>query len=240
VAEMALRLPRAGAVIVGEPSMMQVVSGHKGGTGFGVHVRGYEVHSSLLHKGVNAIMEAAKLIDWANQANAVSLAAAPGALAAQFDPPCTTVHVGVIAGGIAHNITAADCRFGLDFRVVPGDSLADWEAAFRARVAEVEAGMQAIRPEASITLERRFSVPPLQPEANGASEHLARRLTGDNGRHVVSYGTEAGQFQAGGYSVVVCGPGDIAQAHQADEFITLEQFHAGEAFMAHLVRELAA
>ena len=239
IAEMAARLPRAAAVVVGEPSMLQAVSGHKGGTGFGVHVQGFEVHSSMLQTGVNAIMQGAKLIDWANQQNATSFARVPGKAAEMFVPPCTTVHVGVIAGGTAHNITARDCRFGLDFRVVPGDSMAAWEAAFRTRVAEVEAEMQAIRPETSITLERRFYVPPLQPEPQGAAEALVRRLTGDNASHVVSYGTEAGQFQAGGYSAIVCGPGDIAQAHQANEFITVAQFEACEAFLQRLIAELA-
>ena len=83
-----------------------------------------------------------------------------------------------------------------------------------------------------------FGVPPLTPEQGGPAEALARRLTGDNGQHVVSYGTEGGQFQVRGYSAVVCGPGDIAQAHQPDEFLTLEQFAAGQAFMEKLVDDL--
>lgn len=99
--------------------------------------------------------------------------------------------------------------------------------------------MQAIRPEARITLEEVFYVPPLVPEANGAAEALVRRLTGDNGTSVVSYGTEAGQFQAEGYSAVVCGPGDIAQAHQPDEWLSVAQFEAGWRFMEALVEDLA-
>ena len=238
IADMARTLPRAAAVVVGEPSMMQAVSGHKGGTGFEVHVKGFEVHSSLMHTGVNAIMSGARLIDWANRMNAQNRAKAPSPLAAIFEPPWTTVHVGTIAGGTAHNITAADCRFGLDFRVVPGDDLEDWVAAFLAEVAQVKADMKAVRPQAEITLHRYFTVPPLQPEPGGASEELVRRLTGDNGTHVVSYGTEAGQFQDEGYSAIVCGPGDIAQAHQPDEFIAVEQFNAGWAFMQRLVETL--
>ncbi len=240
IAEMARHLPRAAGVIVGEPSTMQVVTGHKGGTGFRVHVEGFEVHSSILHRGVNAIMEAAKLIDWANARNAENFAAAPGELAALFDPPCTTLHVGTIAGGTAQNITAKDCRFGLDFRVVPGDDFARWEALWTARVAEAEAAMQAVRPEARITSERRMTVPALRPEPEGLAEALARQLTGDNGTHVVSYGTEAGQFQEGGYSAIVCGPGDIAQAHQPDEYIALSEFAAGAAMLDRLVERLAA
>lgn len=233
-------LPKASAVIVGEPSMMKVVTGHKGSIGFATHVKGYEVHSSIMHEGVSAIHEAARLIVWANEVNAANRAAEPGPLAAMFEPPWTTLHIGQIEGGTAHNITAADCRFGFDFRVVPGESIEDWEARYRAKVAELEAEMKAVRPEAGIELAPYFRVPPLQPEKDGAAEALARRLTGDNGQAVVSFGTEAGQFQERGYSAVVCGPGDIAQAHQADEFITIEQFDAGQSFMRRLVEDLRA
>ena len=233
-------MPRADTVLVGEPSMMQVVTGHKGGIGFLVHVRGFEVHSSIAYQGVSAIMEAARLIDWANRTNDEITARTPGPLAAPFDPPYTTLHVGQIAGGTAHNITAGDCRFGLDFRIVPGDDIDGWRARFLARVAEVEAAMKAVRPEAGIEVEEYFGLPGLVPEQNGTAEALARRLTGDNGTHVVSYGTEAGQFQERGYSAVICGPGDIAQAHQPNEFITVDQFDKGQAFMRRLVETLAA
>jgi len=87
-------------------------------------------------------------------------------------------------------------------------------------------------------VEERFALPPLTPETDGAAEALARRLTGDNARHVVSYGTEAGQFQVRGWSAVVCGPGDIAQAHQADEYLSVAQFQAGWAFLEQVVKDL--
>lgn len=231
-------LPRAAAVIVGEPTMMRVVTGHKGGMAYWLRVKGYEVHSSIMHEGVNAILEGAKLLTWVNEQNTANRAAPPGAMAAQFYPPWTTVHTGQISGGTAHNITAGACEFGIDFRVVPGDDPDRWRQAFYAKVAEVQAEMQAVRPETGITVDERFVVPPLVPETDGAAEALARQLTGDNGRHVVSYGTEAGQFQARGWSVVVCGPGDIAQAHQADEYLTVAQFKAGWAFMESLVEGL--
>jgi acetylornithine deacetylase len=239
IAEMARSLPRAAAVIVGEPSRFSVVTGHKGGTGFKVHVKGYEVHSSLIHTGVSAIMAAAPLIDFANRVNIANAAKAPAALAQMFDPPWTTLHVGMIQGGTAHNITAADCRFSCEIRVVPGEDIEDWVAAFEGQVAQAVAAMQTIRPETGITVARFFSVPPLRPETDGAAEALARRLTGDNGLHVVSYGTEAGQFQAEGYSAVVCGPGDIAQAHQPDEFLEISEFDAGWSFMQRLVASLS-
>ena len=239
IAAMRAHLSRAGAAIIGEPTTMQVVTGHKGGLAWQVHVRGHEVHSSILHTGVSAVLEAARLVNLANRINAENAAGAPGPVAALFDPPWTTAHVGMIAGGTAHNITAGDCRFGFDFRVVPGEDPADWAARFRAEVARVEAGMKAVRPEAGIALDPFFELPPLRPETGGAAEALARRLTGDNGTHVVSYGTEASHFQAAGYSAVVCGPGDIAQAHQADEYIEVSQMAAGEAFLCRLLDELA-
>jgi acetylornithine deacetylase len=231
-------LPKASAVIVGEPSMMKAVTGHKGGQGFWTHVVGFEVHSSIMHTGVNAIMFGAKLIDWANQVNAESMAKTPAPLAAMFDPPWTTAHVGVISGGTAHNITAKDCRFGMDFRAVPGESLTDWRDRYLVRVREVEAEMQAIHPSARIDITEKFEVPGLKPEEKGEAETLVRAITGDNGGHVVSYGTEAGQFQERGYSAVICGPGDIAQAHQPDEYITKAQFEAGHDFMRRLLERL--
>lgn len=231
-------VPKASAVIVGEPSMMKAVTGHKGGQGFWTHVVGFEVHSSIMHTGVNAIMFGAKLIDWANQVNAESMAKTPTPLAAMFDPPWTTAHVGVISGGTAHNITAKDCRFGMDFRAVPGESLTDWRDRYLVRVREVEAEMQAIHPDARIDISEKFEVPGLKPETEGEAEMLVRAITGDNGGHVVSYGTEAGQFQERGYSAVICGPGDIAQAHQPDEYITKAQFQAGHDFMQRLLERL--
>ena len=232
-------VPKGGPVIVGEPSMMQAVTGHKGGQGFDTHVIGFEVHSSLMHTGVSAILEGARIIDFANQRNAEAFASEPTALGAMFEPPVTTWHVGQVSGGTAHNITAKDCRFSMDFRAVPGDDVVALKQAYLDHVATIEAGMQAVHPEARVEIEKRFDVPPLRPEADGAAENLVRQITGDNASHVVSYGTEAGQFQAAGYSAVVCGPGDIAQAHQPNEFITVAQFEAGHAFMRKLVARLA-
>lgn len=232
-------LPKAAAVIVGEPSMMKVVTGHKGGIGFRVHAQGFEVHSSLLPFGVSAIMESARLIQWANDQNAAGATKAPNPLAADFVPPWTTLHVGMIQGGTAHNITAKDCRFVLEMRVVPGEDPQAWAAAALAEGARITEAMQRIHPDTRLQMDPMFRVPPLTPEDNGPAEALARRLTGDNAAHVVSYGTEGGQFQVlGGYSTVICGPGDIAQAHQPDEWVSVEQFNAGWAFMQGVLETL--
>ncbi|UUV05056.1 acetylornithine deacetylase [Ruegeria sp. YS9] len=233
-------LPKGSAVIVGEPSMMQAVTGHKGGFGIDTHIVGFEVHSSIMHTGVNAIMAAAPLIDWANHRNAESMAAEPSEIAAVFDPPWTTCHVGMIEGGTAHNITAKDCKFMMDFRTVPDETQAEWREAYIEQVRQVEARMQAVHPDARIELSEHFAIPGLVPEQDGEAEALVRALTGDNASHVVSYGTEAGQFQEAGYSAVICGPGDIAQAHQPNEFISIAQFDAGHKFMQRLVEKLGA
>ncbi|MDF3383798.1 MULTISPECIES: acetylornithine deacetylase [Sulfitobacter] len=231
-------VPKGSAVIVGEPSTMQAVTGHKGGIGFNTHLVGFEVHSSLLHTGVNAIMAGAKLIEWANDVNSDNMAAKPTETAAMFDPPFTTAHVGVIEGGTAHNITAKDCKFAMDFRVVPGEDKDKWGTAYLKKVREVEKQMQDVVPETYIETSTRFDVPALQPEKDGEAEQIVRQITGDNASHKVSYGTEAGQFQEAGYSAVICGPGDIAQAHQPNEFIEVAQFEAGHDFMRRLLTRL--
>jgi acetylornithine deacetylase len=238
IAAMKAGLPMARAVIVGEPTMMGVVTGHKGGAGMVVRFRGHEVHSSLLPQGVSAVMEAGRFLMWANDVNAASMAALPSATAALFDPPFSTLHAGMIRGGTAHNITAADCEVTFEVRVVPGESTEGWLARIAVEARRIAAAMRAVHPQAGVDIAPLFAIPPLVPEAGGAAEALARRLTGDNALRTVSYGTEGGQFQAQGYSAVVCGPGDIAQAHQPDEFITIAQFQAGQAFMERLLAEL--
>jgi acetylornithine deacetylase len=231
-------VPKGSAALIGEPSGMKIITGHKGGTGYHVHMKGYEVHSSLLPEGVSAIMEGARLITWVNDRNQAIQSARPSPVAALFRPPFTTFHVGMIAGGTAHNITAADCRFAVEMRVTPDDDIAAHEAAFVAEAARLDATLKSRRPEAGVILDRFFGVPALRPEENGEAEALARQLTGDNATGVVSYGTEAGQFQDAGYSAIVCGPGDIAQAHQPDEYLEISEFEAGQRFMERLLETL--
>lgn len=240
IAALAPVLPKAAAVIVGEPTTMRAVTGHKGGMGMHLHFRGHEVHSSRLPEGVSAVMEAARFVQWMNERNAELQATPPTSVARAFDPPFTTLHAGMIAGGTAHNITAGDCRVSVEMRVVPGETVAEWEARFLAELDRIGAAMRAVHPRAGVTVEPYFSLPTFVPERDGTAEALARRLTGDNGSHTVSYGTEASHFQAAGFSTVVCGPGDIDQAHKADEFIAISEMEAGERFMRRLLDDLRA
>ena len=231
-------VPRGEIALIGEPSRMKVITGHKGGTGYAVHVKGYEVHSSLLPEGVSAVMEAARLIQWVNDRNDEIQARPRGATGGRFHPPFTTLHVGRIQGGTADNITAADCRFAVEMRCVPDDDPEAHAGAFREAAMALDRALKARRPEAGVRLEKFFDVSPLRPEVDGPAEALARALTGDNATGVVSYGTEAGQFQDAGYSAVVIGPGDIAQAHQADEYLEVSEFEAGQRFMQRLLERL--
>jgi acetylornithine deacetylase len=230
--------PLGEVAVIGEPSCLRVITGHKGGTGYNVHVKGFEVHSSLLTEGVSAVMEAARLIQWVNDRNADIQARPRSPVGARFHPPFTTLHVGRIEGGTADNITAADCRFAVEMRCLPDDDIDAQAAAFRHEAERLDANLRARQPGAGVILEKFFDVSALRPETDGAAEALARDLTGENATGVVSYGTEAGQFQDAGYSAVVCGPGDIAQAHQPDEYLEISEFLACQHFMERLLERL--
>ncbi len=230
---------RPAAVIVGEPSRMKVVSAHKSGLRYWVKVTGKSVHSSRIDAGVSAVMVAARLVTWHD--DRLRRNAAQADKSNPFEPPYTTLHCGTIEGGTAPNITAEHCRFTAEIRAIPsedGEALLDEFRQFVDR--DVVPEMKRIAPESGVDVDVWTSVKGLQPEDNGVAEALARRLTGDNGTHVVAYGTEGGIFQAGGYSTVVCGPGDIAQAHQADEFIEDSEMVAAERFVRGIIAELAA
>ena len=223
-------------VVVGEPTDMKVVTAHKGLFSMVVKLRGKEAHSSLVNDGACAVTHAIPLMQYLyDQAEALK-AAAPAD--SPFDPPHGTLTIGEMKGGTALNILALDAEFGALMRPCPWDDPQAIEAGLRERAAEIEAKMRTSAPDASVTVEIRSSVPAFAPEMEGAGEELARKLTGDNSTRVVSYGTEAGQFQAAGLSVVVCGPGSIEQAHQPDEFVAIDQLDQCCVFMEKLVRVL--
>jgi acetylornithine deacetylase len=158
-----------------------------------------------------------------------------------FEPPYTTLHCGMVAGGNAANVVSSSAWFFSDIRAIPTESPRDYLNRYETYIREiVEPRMKAIRPETGVAVELIAEVPGLRPESDGEAERLMRRLTGDNGTHVVSYGTEAGIFQRAGWSTVVCGPGDIAQAHQPDEYIEISELEAGERLLRRIIGELSA
>ncbi len=225
-------------VVVGEPTNMQVVTGHKGVTVLKTRISGYPVHSSQLNRGVSAISIAARLISWMDARTAENKANADPD--SPFDPPYTSLHCGTIKGGSAHNITAAECEFVTDIRLLPEESGPEWIARYREFIeTEVEPEMKAISEKCGVEVIEAAYVPGLRPEGNGPAEQLARQLTGDNGTHVVVYATEGGQFQDEGLSTIVCGPGSIDQGHQVDEFIEIRELEKCTQFLDRLCEKLS-
>ncbi|MEO1066343.1 MAG: acetylornithine deacetylase [Pseudomonadota bacterium] len=231
-------VPEPMAVIVGEPTDMKVVTGHKSIMGVTTHVTGKSVHSCQVDRGVSAVMTAARLITYLEDMMLENARRADPQ--SPFDPPYTTIHCGVVEGGTARNIVAKECTLVTDIRTIAGEHPMDFYKRYETHIREeVEPRMKAIAPEAQIVVTPAHVVPGLEPEADGGAERIARQITGDNGVHAVSYATEAGQFQTAGFSVAICGPGSIDQAHQPDEFITKDQLAQGWQFMKKLTETLS-
>ena len=230
-------LPAPIAVIVGEPTDMEVVSGHKGISTWRVTVTGHEAHSSLTHLGVSANMVAIGLMAQLRLlAESFERHPDPESL---YHPPHATLTIGLMQGGTAVNILARECGFTFDLRTPPGQDPDTIIAPFLAACAEEDRALKARFADAGVVVARRSATPSFAPEPGGAAETLARRLAGDNGpARVVPYAAEAGQFQGAGFSTIICGPGSIEQAHQADEYLEVAQFERGAAFMRRLIEAL--
>ena len=231
-------LPAPAFVVVGEPTNMEAVNGHKGIATFHVTVTGREAHSRLPHQGGSAVMEAVKLMASLNDLAAkLDQDADP---TSPFTPKGATLTIGMVRGGTAHNIVARECEFVFDLRcpapLVPEEVI----KPFLAEAEAMDRALKARAPEAGVVVELRTNVPPFAPEPGGPAEAFARRLAGDNGPpRVVAFAAEAGQFQRAGFSTVICGPGSIDQAHQPDEYIGLDQLEAGAAFLRRLAHACA-
>lgn len=231
------RMPQL--VIVGEPTEMQVVDAHKGVMAVNTRVTGLEGHSSAPHLGVNAVQVAVDLISRLMRLQ--TELQAPDLLNDRFAPPFSTVHVGHIHGGTARNIIPAHCDFLWEIRPLPGyDPHPLYDRFVAEAEREVLPAMRAIHPGAAIEHTIIADVEGLKAEPGSPAETLALKLVGSNRTYAVSYGTEAGQFQRGGMPTVVCGPGNIREAHKPNEFIELSQVAACEVFMRKLIAELRA
>ncbi len=238
IARFGADLPRPALCIVGEPTEMKVVNAHKSIASYVTTIHGKEAHSSNPALGANAIEGACAMVTELYRLQA--RLEAEGDPSGLFDPGFSTVHVGTIEGGHARNILARECRFGWEFRGLPGvdpQRAIDHIEAYA--TATVLPRLTRHVPEASIETRRSVEVPGLAADEGSAAEVLVKRLACTNAVGTASFATEAGQFQRNGIATVVCGPGSIHQAHQPDEFITLEQIDAGLAFMHRLAAELA-
>jgi acetylornithine deacetylase len=222
------------ACIVGEPTSMQVVTGHKGKLSTRCHVHGFECHSALAPKGVNAVEIAAELV--ARLRQLARRMQDEGPLDPAFDPPFTTVHTGLIQGGTALNIVPKDCTFETEIRNLPTHEPEPLLAELKQYAKEVLLPeMHKISKDAGISWEALPGYPGLVGQEETDVVRLAQALSGSKGAGRVSFGTEAGLFQRAGVPAVVCGPGSIEQAHKPNEYISLEQVASGEKFVAELL-----
>ena len=239
IAALQERPVRPKACIIGEPTDMKVINAHKGKFSMRCHMRGFEAHSSLAPKGVNAIDAAAKVI-----VKLQALArrkAEHGPFDPAYDVPHTTVHTGLINGGTQLNIVPGACAFEFEIRNLPADDPEVLFAEIKAYVEDkVVPAMQAVQPETGCSWEPMSHFPGLDTAEDADVVTLAKALSGGNTTGKVAFGTEAGRFQEAGMPAVVCGPGSIEQAHKPDEFVALEQVALCERFMGRLVEHVTA
>jgi acetylornithine deacetylase len=218
--------------IVGEPTGMVPATAHKGVYRWRCCVKGKPAHSSLRPRAVNAIEAGARLV--AHIADMGDAWRDGPERYEGFDVPYTTACVGVMQGGIADNVVPEDCAFHYEFRNLPGTDALDMQRVVEAEAARLERAMQAVDAATGIRFETICAVPSFLARDDEPAVQTAQRLSGEPGTTLVAFGTEAGHFQRAGISTVVCGPGYIDQAHQPDEFVSLDQLARCEAFLQRL------
>ncbi len=223
--------------IIGEPSMMLPVDGHKGCYEYTTWVTGLEGHGSSPDRGVNAVEHAARLVLELVRLREALKTRAP--VDCPFDPPHSTINPGVLTGGQAHNIIPGKARIDWEMRPVQATDADFVKASLARMIAEdLLPAMRATCPEASIETETVAEVAGLERTARNPARDLVMALTGTNAPGLVPFGTEAGLFQSIGIASVICGPGDIAQAHKPDEFVTLDQLSACLDLLARLAHRM--
>ena len=238
IARLGHNLPRPRVIIVGEPTSMKVIDAHKRIDAYRTRVTGREAHSSMPQLGVNAIAAAAALIGELERLGA-DIAAKQND--PRFEPPFSTVSVGTIHGGTAHNIVPKTCEFQWQVRSLPSAASAEVprDLGVFAKTAILPT-MRQVTQEAAIETAAEGSVPAFVAAPQSEAVALALQLTGAHATHAVSYTTEAGLFEQAGVPAVVCGPGNIAQAHAADEYVSIAQLDSCMAFLAELAKVLSS
>lgn len=223
--------------IIGEPTLLNPIVGQKGIYVLKTVVNGSSGHSSRIKQEVSAIHESARLILWLE--NKMNQLISKGHIDNRFNPPHTSIHIGKIHAGIAPNIIADRATFYWDVRVIPKDDALKIVKEFRAFCKELEFEKRKIFKDFKITtIEEHPAVPTLDTDVNSEIVNLIKNISGNEKASTVSYASEAGQFANGGYESVICGPGSIAQAHRANEFISKDQLQKGVEMIRNLVKEL--
>lgn len=239
LAELAMRERRPRLCLIGEPTELKPVLGHKGKLAMRCRVKGAACHSAYAPHGVNAIDYAAKLICRLGEIGAAL--ARPEHCDSRFDPPYSTVQTGLIDGGRALNIVPAECAFDFEVRALP-DFDPD-EVSRRMQdyaTSELLPKMRAVQPDTDICLETLGGYPGLATQPDSDAARLLAMLTGSDAFGTVAFGTEGGLFDRAGIPTVVCGPGSMEQGHKPDEFVTLDQLHGCDAMLRRLADYVSA
>lgn len=225
--------------IVGEPTSMQVATGHKGKVALRATCTGREGHSALAPLALNALHLAADFINAVR--NLQADVAAHGAKDGDYDVPYTTLHVGKMSGGVQVNIVPNTAVLDFEIRSLAEDDPAVLIERLREKAEAICAPLRAEFPEAAIRIERLWDYPGLGTPSDAAVVNFVKGLTGANGTMKVAFGTEGGLFDARlGIPTVICGPGSMAQGHKPDEFVSVEQMARCEAMMTALLGRLEA
>ncbi|SEB47115.1 acetylornithine deacetylase [Tenacibaculum sp. MAR_2009_124] len=222
--------------IIGEPSLMEPIVGQKGIYILETYVQGSEGHSSRIKQEVSAIHESMRLILWLE--NKMNQLITDQQFDDRFHPPHSTIHIGLVKGGIAPNIIADKAHFFWDLRTIPMDDVNSILAEFETYCKEREQELKNICSDFSIkTVENHPVVPHLDTKDDADVVDLIKSISGKSKLNTVSYASEAGQFADEGFQSVICGPGSIAQAHRANEFIAKEQLEKGVEMLRKLIQK---
>jgi acetylornithine deacetylase len=227
---------RPAKCIIGEPTSMKLVAGHKGKLSVDCAVHGAEGHSAFNHHGINAVEIAAELVTYLR--NMQSRIRSNGPFDTRFDPPYTTVHTGLLMGGTARNIVPRDCRFEFEIRNLPGHDPHDLLSELNRLIDQVLLPeMHAIKSGSGIEIKIQSDIPGLMNDPRGQWPRHLMNATKDNSPKFVSFATEGGLYQASGVDTIICGPGNIEQAHKADEYVEIAQLAACEKFLTRVIRD---
>jgi len=224
--------------IVGEPTEMQVATGHKGKVGARAFCRGREGHSALAPLALNAIHLGCDFISALRREQ--ERLASEGPRDPDYDIPYTTVHVGKINAGVALNIVPNHCQVDFEIRNIAADNAGRILDRLRGEAERIASAAQAIAPEAAIDIEIFNTYPGLDTPPDSQAVAFVKSLTGANGTMKVAFGTEGGLFSGDlGTPTVVCGPGSMAQGHKPDEFVSVEQLNRCDDMLEKLLQRLA-
>src|SRR5438046_3965840 len=227
---------RPAGCVVGEPSGMQPVVAHKGKRSYRCRVRGHEAHSSLTPLGVNAVQVAGELVTFLAQL--ARRFRDRGGFDVAYDVPYTTVHAGVIRGGTALNIVPRDCHFDFEFRHLPFDDPELLLAEVKRFAATLLPELHAVDPATHIEFDHISTLPVFATHGGSEIHEHGKACTGAHEFGKVSFGSEASLFHNAGIPAIICGPGHIAQAHQPNESVALEQLAVCDEFIRRLAHRV--